>query len=216
MAESDFVTEADTILQSITDAITAITSSSLPPSDPSLSAHQSAIALGLARLRGVNSAAYEAVKSAKEATVDARDVNDRLRLKLDALSYQGRHLESEIATCRATKYIYHDLELCPIAEFLQRHPEYSDRAAAQESRARGGDNDDGPVAEEDEELMLARIEDELQQRRLLEDERKKLSAEKAAYVQENKLRQQELDALDRQYKQVQSAADAFDRALENH
>lgn len=196
MAQDSLLAEAESVLASLESSLSRIAASGEDVRSPSLLAERDDLAASLARLRGINSAAHNAVKHARETTTSSRDANDRLRLKLAALAYESRHLEHEIASCRDEPTIHESLPLVSLDDFLARHP---DKKALPE-----------------QELMLARIADEADERRRIEDERKRLLAEKTTLAQENKVRQQELDALDAQYRHLLSAADTFERALRGH
>ncbi|BFZ55696.1 hypothetical protein PYCC9005_002737 [Savitreella phatthalungensis] len=130
----------------------------------------------LAQLRVLNVQLTRAVKAAKSETYVVRDENDRLRLGLEALRYEQQQLRLKIDECSSEVHDYEKVPLASESDFLARNP---DRQTS-----------------DPKTMMLARLDEELSERRRIELDRKRLLAEKSKLVQDNRTLEHELEALD--------------------
>lgn len=131
----------------------------------------------LGQLRELNRNAILKVRNTKQTTAEARQEIDRLHLQLQNLYYEERHLRGEIAACDSYDHKYQQLPLIPVEEFLEKHPD---------------------LAEEDEKtMMFARINHELSEREVLEQERQGLLKKKQGLIADNKKRKDDLASLDK-------------------
>ncbi|KAL8756037.1 MAG: hypothetical protein Q9199_003211 [Rusavskia elegans] len=157
----------------------AITPSETLPNDTKfqLSAQQRQLNADLASLRQASRESIFEVRATKQDTAEARQEVDRLHLQLQNLYYEERHLRGEISACESYDHQYQQLPLIPVEGFLQAEPEHTDS--------------------DEKSLMFARINHELAEREVLEQQRQELLRRKQVLIAENKKRKDDLASLDK-------------------
>ncbi|BFZ62706.1 hypothetical protein YB2330_003816 [Saitoella coloradoensis] len=167
---------------------------SSPSSDATQQARDRRTAMTfLTRLRQLNRSAQLQSRAAKQTTAEAKHELDRAHLGLQNLYYEHQHFLSEIAQCEDYAATYTTLDLVSEEDFLSAHPEQS--------------SSDPHV------LMLARIQAEGDERDRLEALRKELVGKKAALVEENKKRKDEMEAWDAEMLKFIESAGPIKEAL---
>ena len=141
-----------------------------------LSKQQKILNAHLAQLRSLNRKSILGVRQTKQETSEARQEIDSLHLQLQNLYYEQRHLRGEIAACEDYKHTYTEIEMIPVEQYLELHPEHTES--------------------NEHDLTVARIEDEHSQRKALEEQRQSLLKRKEALVKETTARKDELAKLD--------------------
>ncbi|KXS95195.1 hypothetical protein AC578_6601 [Pseudocercospora eumusae] len=141
-----------------------------------LNTQQKKLASRLAILRGLNRKAVMSVRATKQETSEARQEIDSLHLTLQNLSYEQRHLMGEIRACEEYDHKYLSLPMIPTQDFLVAHPEFSEAG--------------------EHELTIARIRDEYDARRALEEQRVGLVRRKLELERETLGKKEELARLD--------------------
>ncbi|KAI4280192.1 MAG: hypothetical protein L6R38_004635 [Xanthoria sp. 2 TBL-2021] len=157
----------------------AITPSETLPNDTKfqLSAQQRQLNADLASLRQASRESIFEVRATKQDTAEARQEVDRLHLQLQNLYYEERHLRGEISACESYDHQYQQLPLIPVEDFLHVEPEHTDS--------------------DEKSLMFARINHELAEREVLEQQRQELLRRKQVLIAENKKRKDDLASLDK-------------------
>ncbi|KXT13064.1 hypothetical protein AC579_4915 [Pseudocercospora musae] len=141
-----------------------------------LNIEQKKLASRLAILRGLNRNAVMSVRATKQETTEARQEIDSLHLTLQNLYYEQRHLRGEISACEDYDHKYLSLPMIPTEDFLAAHPQY--------------------IEASDHDLTIARINDEHEARRALEEQRLALMKRKLALEKETLGKKEELARLD--------------------
>ncbi|KAK5129157.1 hypothetical protein LTR08_003798 [Meristemomyces frigidus] len=141
-----------------------------------LSAQQKLLTTHLAKLRGLNRQAVFGVRATKVETGERRQEIDGLHLQLQNLYYEERHLRGEIGGCVGFDHRYAHLPLTPREDFLAAHPGFRESS--------------------DHDLTIARIGDELQARKALEEQRVLAGMRKAELVMAVGGKREELARLD--------------------
>ncbi|KAL9627695.1 MAG: hypothetical protein Q9204_006394 [Flavoplaca sp. TL-2023a] len=142
-----------------------------------LSAKQRQLNADLANLRQSSRESIFEVRATKQDTAEARQEVDRLHLQLQNLYYEERHLRGEISACESYDHQYQQLPLIPVEDFLEVEPQHADT--------------------DEKSLMFARINHELAERELLEQQRQELLKRKQVLTAENKKRKDDLASLDK-------------------
>ncbi|KAL8986726.1 MAG: hypothetical protein Q9169_008762 [Polycauliona sp. 2 TL-2023] len=157
----------------------AIASTETLPNDTKLqvSEQQRQLHADLASLRQASRDSILEVRSTKQDTAEARQEVDRLHLQLQNLYYEERHLRGEISACESYDHKYQQLPLIPAEDFLHLEPDHADR--------------------DEKSLMFARINHELAEREVLEQQRQELLKRKQLLIAENKKRKDDLASLDK-------------------
>ncbi|KAL8850039.1 MAG: hypothetical protein Q9221_004965 [Calogaya cf. arnoldii] len=165
----------------------AVTPSETLPNDTryQLSAQQRQLNADLASLRQASRESIFEVRATKQDTAEARQEVDRLHLQLQNLYYEERHLRGEISACESYDHQFQQLPLIPVEEFLHVEAQYADS--------------------DEKSLMFARINHEMAEREVLEQQRQELLGRKQVLIAENKKRKDDLASLD---KDLESFIDA--------
>ncbi|KAF6227112.1 hypothetical protein HO133_008553 [Letharia lupina] len=148
----------------------------------------------LGQLRDLNRNAILKVRTTKQTTAEARQEIDRLHLQLQNLYYEERHLRGEIAACDSYDHKYQQLPLIPVGDFLEMHPEHTE--------------------DDEKTTMFARINHELSERELLEQERQGLLKKKQGLIADNKKRKDDLASLDKDLETFIDAAKPIQKIFE--
>jgi len=148
----------------------------------------------LAWLRGQHRNAYTSLRQTKQITAEAKQEQDRLHLQLQNLYYEQRHLRGEIDSCLEFPHTYMTIPLVPTEEFLERHPEHTDK--------------------DPHDLMKERLFDERTVREELEAQRKQLVAKKQALIAENKRKKDDLASLDEHLKKFIESSKPIQQTFE--
>ncbi|CAF9905575.1 MAG: hypothetical protein ALECFALPRED_001033 [Alectoria fallacina] len=148
----------------------------------------------LGQLRELNRNAILKVRNTKQTTAEARQEIDRLHLQLQNLYYEERHLRGEIAACDSYDHKYQQLPLIPVEEFLEKHAEHTE--------------------DDERTMMFARINHELSEREVLEQERQGLLKKKQGLIADNKKRKDDLASLDKDLETFIDAAKPIQRIFE--
>ncbi|KAF6232041.1 hypothetical protein HO173_009878 [Letharia columbiana] len=148
----------------------------------------------LGQLRDLNRNAILKVRTTKQTTAEARQEIDRLHLQLQNLYYEERHLRGEIAACDSYDHKYQQLPLIPVGDFLEMHPEHTE--------------------DDERTMMFARINHELSERELLEQERQGLLKKKQGLIADNKKRKDDLASLDKDLETFIDAAKPIQKIFE--
>ncbi|KAL9069079.1 MAG: hypothetical protein Q9161_005726 [Pseudevernia consocians] len=159
-----------------------------------LSKQQRLLYSHLGQLRELNRNAILKVRNTKQTTAEARQEIDRLHLQLQNLYYEERHLRGEIAACDSYDHKYQQLPLIPVGEFLEVNPEHTE--------------------DDEKTLMFARINHELSERELLEQERQGLLKKKQGLIADNKKRKDDLASLDKDLETFIDAAKPIQKIFE--
>ena len=150
------------------------------------------LATHLSRLRGQNRHLAHVVHATKAQTGISRAEVDRLHLSLQNLYYEQRHLQGEISACEDFPHSFKQLPLISKYEYLAKFPNWkAETLQATESETNHPESDDN------EGLMKARIQDEHDERKKLEEQRQKLVHRKLELSRENAKRKEELVNLDK-------------------
>ncbi|KAL8651514.1 MAG: hypothetical protein Q9226_004681 [Calogaya cf. arnoldii] len=157
----------------------AVTPSETLPNDTryQLSAQQRQLNADLASLRQASRESIFEVRATKQDTAEARQEVDRLHLQLQNLYYEERHLRGEISACESYDHQFQQLPLIPLEDFLLVEPQYADS--------------------DEKSLMFARINHEMAEREVLEQQRQELLGRKQVLITENKKRKDDLASLDK-------------------
>ncbi|KAL8673457.1 MAG: hypothetical protein Q9168_002124 [Polycauliona sp. 1 TL-2023] len=157
----------------------AIASTETLPDDTKLhlSEQQRQLNADLASLRQASRDSILEVRATKQETAEARQEVDRLHLQLQNFYYEERHLRGEISACESYDHPYQQLPLIPAEDFLRLEPDHADS--------------------DEKSLMFARINHELVERELLEQQRQELLKQKQVLIAENKKRKDDLASLDK-------------------
>ncbi|KAL9133823.1 MAG: hypothetical protein Q9175_004998 [Cornicularia normoerica] len=159
-----------------------------------VSKQQSLLYSHLGHLRELDRNAILKVRNTKQTTAEARQEVDRLHLQLQNLYYEERHLRGEIAACDAYDHKYQQLPLVPVEEFLEMHPQH--------------------IEDDEKKMMFARINHELSEREMLEQERQGLLKKKQGLIADNKKRKDDLASLDKDLETFIDAAKPIQRIFE--
>ncbi|KAK3053716.1 hypothetical protein LTS18_012103 [Coniosporium uncinatum] len=146
------------------------------------------------QVRALTRKSIEGVRQTKQATTDARAEVDTLRLRLQNLEYEQRHLRGEIQGCEGYEHKYQQLSLIPEDEFLVAFPDYE--------------------ALSEHDLMGKRIEHEHTERQQLEEKRLGLVKRKQELAVENSKKKDELAALDKELERYIEGAKAVQKVFE--
>ncbi|XP_065197423.1 THO complex subunit 5 homolog [Sycon ciliatum] len=131
----------------------------------------------ISALKHINQTAQEQVKEQREAVQESKRRVDSLQLALHNLHYQVLHLKCEAAKCLDFQAVDQSVKLVTEDEFLERM-----KQTAQ----------DMDEFKDDHRLMLARLKDELEQRKELVTRRANTTSERDAAISEIKTLQQHL------------------------
>ncbi|PNS17683.1 hypothetical protein CAC42_3078 [Sphaceloma murrayae] len=138
----------------------------------------------LALLRGQHRAAVYSARSSKTLTATAKSEIDSLHLQLQNLFYEQRHLLGEIQGCEDYPHTYTQLS-------LRDDEDFSARMTGQKGEAwRDGMSD--------HDFMVAKINEEREERQRLEKERLELVKKKAELTKRNEGLRKELEKVDRE------------------
>ncbi|CAF9924429.1 hypothetical protein IMSHALPRED_006192 [Imshaugia aleurites] len=148
----------------------------------------------LGQLRELNRNAILKVRNTKQTTAEARQEIDRLHLQLQNLYYEERHLRGEIAACESYDHKYQQLPLIPVGDFFELHPEHTE--------------------DDEKTIMFARINHELSEREVLEQERQGLLKKKQGLIADNKKRKDDLASLDKDLETFIDAAKPIQKIFE--
>lgn len=130
----------------------------------------------LARLRQQTRKTAFLARSTKAQTTDARKQVDGLLLQLQNLYYEQRHLLGEIAACEDYPHAFKELPLVDLDEYLEHFPEHDEL--------------------DESALMEARITQEQEERKRLDEERAELAARKEVLLTENARRKEVVKKMD--------------------
>ncbi|PWZ00252.1 hypothetical protein BCV70DRAFT_206505 [Testicularia cyperi] len=148
----------------------------------------------MAQLKRLNRQIHVDLLQQKDKVGDARSKVDSARLALQNLRYEEAMLEQEVANCAGFQSIYQDIQLHPLEEYYERHPD------SEINHAGGSGTEDS-----EHQLMLSRLRFELEERKRLESERKQLLSQKAQIVADNKAKKTQLESLERNLKLVKTS-----------
>lgn len=161
-----------------------------------LSAKQRQLNADLAKLRQASRESIFEVRATKQDTAEARQEVDRLHLQLQNLYYEERHLRGRYphanlmstslhtSACHSNplsdyfrSHQFQQLPLIPVKDFLEVEPQHANS--------------------DEKSLMFARINHELAEREVLEQQRQELLKRKQVLIAENKKRKDDLASLDK-------------------
>ncbi|KAK9461362.1 Fms-interacting protein-domain-containing protein [Lipomyces oligophaga] len=166
----------------------------------------------LARLRAINRKHQTAIRSSRETIVEKRNEVDQLQSILQNSLYQQRHLKKDIAASNEFTSLLDSVDLVSLEEFSNDHPEIN-IPTAENSRSSDTDvvmQDTESVLKQDRVLVkneyspeehalnIARLNDERDRRKALDQRKSELSALKANLIAENEKQKANLAALDKQ------------------
>ncbi|RKP27338.1 Fms-interacting protein-domain-containing protein [Syncephalis pseudoplumigaleata] len=145
----------------------------------------------IAKLKQLNRTAYFNGRDAKAHATTFRDDLEKQHLDLQNLLYEQTHLREEIRKCRERDYLYTDVEMYTLDEFMEKAPEEL-RASEADAHA----------------LMLNRLQFELQERERLKEQENELLKQRQTFLQENKKRGEELRLVDEQFEAFAKVSEA--------
>ncbi|CAN6670777.1 hypothetical protein TRVA0_043S00892 [Trichomonascus vanleenenianus] len=150
-------------------------------------------------LRQYNREAQNAVKSLKEDTNTRKLEVDSKKLDIQNITYQHKHLRTEIERCENYEAKHETLDLIPVEEFLAEHPEHKDL--------------------DDHELTLARLRDEEEKRLELFQQKTKLNETRKMLLQDTKSLKEDLEdmkAFELQVNKWLDGAEPLRRTFDRH
>ena len=126
------------------------------------------------------------ISTTRKGTYGARSPRANLTSKVDS-----QNLAAEKANVHSFSHKYQQLPLIPVEDFLEVHPEHTE--------------------DDEKTMMFARINHELSERELLEQERQGLLKKKQGLIADNKKRKDDLASLD---KDLETFIDVCDSQIE--
>lgn len=165
--------------------------------DEIISDLQKKIYVETVQLRQLNWEVQEITNQIKESTTHEKNEVDLKQLDIQNIYYQHKHLKSEIERCNDFHSKHESLDLVPLSEFYESHPE-----------AIG--------IEDPHNLMLQRLKDEEDRRLELFIAKTRLNNKKKKLSEDNKRRKEDLDKLDSMLRDFVESTEPIQKALQKY
>uniref|UniRef100_H2ZCI5 THO complex subunit 5 homolog n=1 Tax=Ciona savignyi TaxID=51511 RepID=H2ZCI5_CIOSA len=132
-------------------------------------------------LKQLNRSAQINCKQVKDKTLETKQKLDNYNLQLENLQYEISHLRKEITKCLEFRSRHDDIQLVPVEDFYEEAPDSIAKSSSTKS--------------DEHKQTLARLDWELEQRKLLADELTKLKQVKSEVLEEIGTKKQHLQVL---------------------
>ncbi|SNX84976.1 uncharacterized protein MEPE_03685 [Melanopsichium pennsylvanicum] len=177
-------------------------------------------------LKRVNRSIYTELNAQKLRVAQERAKVDTARLALQNLKYEESMLELEVKVCQEFQSIFQDISIHELEEFhalrsqrtLSQDTDEAMEDAKKDTQAKGlkgEDEDEDEELDDDHKLMLARLRFELRERKRLETEKQRLQQDKTEVTKDNKDKKMKLEQVEKQLKDLLTAAQAVQAKFES-